>query len=117
MVLLGLVLLVVSGIFLAARFALFSFQIAAGKGGVVESFGKGAELTRGATGQLAATLAALVVFNLLGAAFAWARTRGHRTALGSANGGDSPPAERHHSDCGRGLCRQQRVTDLFPVKE
>jgi len=63
-----LVLLVVPGIWLAARFVLFGFQIAAGNTGVVRSFGKSAELTRGATGQVTATLAALVAFNLLGAA-------------------------------------------------
>jgi hypothetical protein len=64
----GLVLLVVPGIWLAARFVLFSFHIAAGNNSVVRSFGKSAELTRGATGQVAATLVALVAFNLLGAA-------------------------------------------------
>ncbi len=68
MVLAGLVLLVVPGIFLAARFALFGFQIASGNVGVLRGFKQSADLTRGATGRLAATLVTLFVFNLLGAA-------------------------------------------------
>ncbi len=68
MVLAGLVLLIVPGLFLAARFALFGFQNAAGEGGVLRSFKQSADLTRGATGRLAATLVTLFVFNLLGAA-------------------------------------------------
>jgi hypothetical protein len=68
MVLAGLVLLVVPGILLAARFALFGFHHAAGEGGVLGSFKQSGNLTRGATGRLAATLVTLFVFNLLGAA-------------------------------------------------
>jgi hypothetical protein len=68
MVLAGLVLLIVPGIFLATRFALCGFQIAAGDGGVLRSFKQSADLTRGVTGRLAATLVTLFVFNLLGAA-------------------------------------------------
>jgi hypothetical protein len=68
MVLAGLVLLVVPGILLATRYALFGFQNAAGGSGVLRSFKQSADLTRGATGRLAATLVALFVFNLLGAA-------------------------------------------------
>jgi hypothetical protein len=68
MVLAGLVLLVVPGILLAARYALFGFQNAAGESGVLQSFTQSGNLTRGATGRLAATLVALFVFNLLGAA-------------------------------------------------
>jgi hypothetical protein len=68
MVLVGLVLLIVPGILLAARFALFGFQNAAREGGVLRSFKQSADLTRGATGRLAATLVTLFVFNLLGAA-------------------------------------------------
>jgi uncharacterized membrane protein len=68
MVLVGLVFLIVPGIFLATRLSLFSFQIAAGDSGVLQSLRQSAVLTRGATGRLAATLVALVVFNLLGAA-------------------------------------------------
>ena len=67
-VLAGLMLLVVPGILLATRYALFGFQNAAGEGGVLRSFKQSADLTRGATGRLAATLVALFVFNLLGAA-------------------------------------------------
>jgi hypothetical protein len=67
-VLAGLVLLVVPGILLAARFALFGFQNAAGESGVLQSFKQSGNLTRGATGRLAATLVTLFVFNLLGAA-------------------------------------------------
>ena len=68
MVVAGLVLLVVPGILLAARFALFGFQNAAGGSGVLRSFKQSWNLTRGATGRLAATLVTLFVFNLLGAA-------------------------------------------------
>jgi hypothetical protein len=68
MVLAGLVLLVVPGSLLAARFALFGFQNAAGESGVLRSFKQSWNLTRGATGRLAATLVTLFVFNLLGAA-------------------------------------------------
>lgn len=68
MVLAGLVILIVPGIFLAARFSLFGFQNAAGEGGVLRSFKQSADLTRGATGRLAAILITLFVFNLLGAA-------------------------------------------------
>jgi hypothetical protein len=67
MVVAGLVLLVVPGVLLAARFALFGFQNAAG-GSVLRSFKKSWNLTRGATGRLAATLVTLLVFNLVGAA-------------------------------------------------
>jgi hypothetical protein len=67
-VLAGLVLLVVPGILLAARFALFGFQNTAGESGVLRSFKQSADLTRGATGRLAATLVTLFMFNLLGAA-------------------------------------------------
>jgi len=68
MVLAGLVILIIPGIFLAARFALFGFQNAAGDSGVLRSFKQSADLTQGATGRLAATLVTLFVFNLLGAA-------------------------------------------------
>jgi hypothetical protein len=68
MVLGGLLLLIVPGILLATRFALFGFQNTAGESGVLKSFTQSAVLTRGATGRLAATLVTLLVFNLLGAA-------------------------------------------------
>ena len=68
MVLAGLLLLIVPGILLATRFALFSFQYTAGESGLLKSFKQSAVLTRGSTGRLAATLVALFVFNLLGAA-------------------------------------------------
>jgi hypothetical protein len=64
----GLVLLVVPGMVLAARFALFGFQNAAGEGAVLQSFKQSWNLTRGATGRMAATLVTLFAFNLLGAA-------------------------------------------------
>lgn len=63
-VLVGLVRLVVPGIFLAARLSLFSFQIGAKGSGVLQSFRQSAELTPGATGRLSLILVALVVFNL-----------------------------------------------------
>jgi hypothetical protein len=68
LVLAGLVILLVPGVFIAARFALFGFQNAAQDAGVIGSFKQSADLTRGATGRLAATLVTLFVFNLLGAA-------------------------------------------------
>lgn len=68
MVLAGLVLLIVPGLFLAARLALFGFPIAAGEGGVLRGFRLSADLTRGASGRLAGTLVILFGFNLLGAA-------------------------------------------------
>lgn len=68
MVLAGLVFLIIPGIVLASRFALCGFQIAAGEVGVLRGFKQSADLTRGATGRLAATLVTLFVFNLLGAA-------------------------------------------------
>jgi hypothetical protein len=68
MVLAGLVLLVVPGILLAARFALFGFQIAGGESTVLRSFKQSGNLTRGATSRLVAILVTLLVFNLLGAA-------------------------------------------------
>ena len=68
MVVAGLVLVVVPGIFLATRFALFGFRNAAGEGGVLTSFRQSGNLTRGATGRLAATLVSLLLFNLVGAA-------------------------------------------------
>jgi len=68
MVIAGLVLLVVPGILVAARFALFGFQNASGESGVLRSFKQSWNLTRGATSRLAASLITLFVFNLLGAA-------------------------------------------------
>ena len=68
MVLAGLVLLIVPGLFVASRLALFGFQIAEGERSVLRGFKLSADLTRGATGRLAAILVTLFVFNLLGAA-------------------------------------------------
>jgi hypothetical protein len=68
LVLSGLVLLVVPGVLLATRFSLIGFHLAAGEGSVLRSFKKSADLTRGATGRLAATLVILFVVNLFGAA-------------------------------------------------
>lgn len=68
MVVAGLGLLVVPGIVLAARFALFGFQNAAEEGAVLESFKQSWNLTRGTTGRLAATVVTIFAFNLLGAA-------------------------------------------------
>jgi hypothetical protein len=68
MVLAGLVPLIIPGVLIAARFALFGFQDAAGERGVLGSFKRSASLTRGVTGRLAAILVTLFAFNLLGAA-------------------------------------------------
>jgi len=67
LVLLGLALLIVPGVYLAARFALFSFRLVDGDGDLVGSFRDSAALSRGVVGQLALLLVVLFLLNVLGA--------------------------------------------------
>jgi len=63
----GLALLLAPGIYIAARYAFFGFYIAEGKG-IADAFRSAAWLTARAILPLAGTLAALLLFNLLGTA-------------------------------------------------
>jgi hypothetical protein len=67
MVVIGLGLLIVPGVFLGARCALFGFCFAGGQTNVLRCFQQSALLTKGATAGLAWTLLALLVLNLVGA--------------------------------------------------
>lgn len=64
----GLILLVIPGVYLGARYSLFGFSMAAEGSGIRTSFRRSAELTRGALGPLLALGLALLAINLLGAA-------------------------------------------------
>ncbi len=64
---LGLALLVVPGLYLGARLALFSFRLADGEADLLASFRHGVAISRGVVGQLAALSLALLVLNVLGA--------------------------------------------------
>jgi uncharacterized membrane protein len=64
----GLALLVVPGIYLAARFALFSFRLVDGESNLVAAFRQSAALSKGALGQLSLLITALLLLNVLGAA-------------------------------------------------
>ncbi len=66
----GLALLVVPGVYLGARYALFGFCLVApgsGEAGLLRSFQESARLTAGGGWRLAALLAALLALNVLGA--------------------------------------------------
>jgi hypothetical protein len=67
LVVIGLLLLVVPGVYLGVRYALFGFCFADGETDVLRCFQQSAILTKGATAALLRTLAALLVLNLLGA--------------------------------------------------
>jgi hypothetical protein len=67
LVVVGLVLLVVPGVYLAVRYALFGFCFADGEPDLLRCFRRSAILSKGATAGLSWTLAALLVLNLLGA--------------------------------------------------
>jgi hypothetical protein len=67
MVAAGLVLLVVPGLYLGARYALFGFSLVSGEPGLARSFQRSAALRAGRTGSLLAILVGLLVFNVLGA--------------------------------------------------
>ena len=67
LVVIGLVLLVVPGVYLGVRYALFGFCFAGGETDLLRCFQQSAILSKGATAALLRTLAALLVLNLLGA--------------------------------------------------
>src|SRR5260370_33280801 len=67
MVVIGLLLLVVPGVYLGARYALFGFCFAGGETNLFRCFQQSAILSEGATTGLLWILAALLVLNLLGA--------------------------------------------------
>jgi uncharacterized membrane protein len=67
MVVIGLLLLVVPGVYLGVRYALFGFCYAGGETNLLRCFQQSALLTKGATTGLLWILAALLVLNLLGA--------------------------------------------------
>ncbi len=67
MVVIGLLLLVVPGVYLGVRYALFGFCFADGETNPLRCFQQGAILSKGATTDLLRILAALFVLNLLGA--------------------------------------------------
>jgi hypothetical protein len=67
MVVIGLLLLVVPGVYLGVRYALFGFCFAGGETNLLRCFHQSALLTKGATTGLLGILAALLVLNVLGA--------------------------------------------------
>jgi hypothetical protein len=67
MVLIGLLLLVVPGVYLGVRCALFGFCFAGGETNLLRCFQQSATLSKGATTGLLRILAVLLVLNLLGA--------------------------------------------------
>jgi len=66
-VVIGLLLLVVPGVYLGGRYALFGFRFADGETNLLRCFKQSALLSKGATTGLLWILAALFVLNLLGA--------------------------------------------------
>jgi len=67
MVVIGLLLLVVPGVYLGVRYALFGFCFADGERNLLRCFQQSAIISKGATTGLLWILAALFVLNLLGA--------------------------------------------------
>jgi hypothetical protein len=67
MVAVGLVLLVVPGVYLGVRYALFGFCMAAGETNPIRGFQQSAILSTGTETRLLAIFVALLVFNALGA--------------------------------------------------
>jgi hypothetical protein len=67
LVVIGLLLLVVPGVYLGVRYALFGFCFAGGETNLLRCFQQSALLSKGATTDLMCVLAALFIFNLLGA--------------------------------------------------
>lgn len=64
----GLVLLVIPGVYLAARYSLFGFAVAGGQRNIIEALRSSSAQTAGVRGRLAAIVAALLLLNILGAA-------------------------------------------------
>jgi uncharacterized membrane protein len=67
MVVIGLLLLVVPGVYLGARYALFGFCFADGETNPLRCFQQSALISKGATASLLRILAALLILNVLGA--------------------------------------------------
>ncbi len=67
MALAGLGLLIIPGVCLGVRYAMFGFSLASGETGLLRSFEHSATLTKGRALDLLAILAALLAFNVLGA--------------------------------------------------
>jgi uncharacterized membrane protein len=67
MIAIGLLLLVVPGVYLGVRYALFGFCFADGETNLLRCFQQSALLTKGATASLLRVLAALLILNVLGA--------------------------------------------------
>jgi len=67
LVAIGLVLLVIPGLYLAARYGLVSFVIAERRAGPIDAFHQSASLTRGARWKLLLLMLLLGVLNLVGA--------------------------------------------------
>ena len=67
MVMIGLALLIVPGLYLGARYGLFAFPLAAGELDLVGSFQRSSLLSAASKARLTAILLALLAFNLLGA--------------------------------------------------
>jgi hypothetical protein len=63
----GLVFLVVPGVYLGVRYGLFGFRMAAGETSLIRSFHQSAILTRGTETYLSAIFVALLILNALGA--------------------------------------------------
>lgn len=66
-VVIGLALLIIPGLYLGARYALFSFCLATGETDLVRSFQQSTSLSLGAKRSLLTILISLLVLNLLGA--------------------------------------------------
>ncbi len=69
LVAIGLALLIVPGLYLGARCVLFGFCLVTGKADLVQSFRCSLQLSAGSAWHLLAIGLALLVFNVLGAAF------------------------------------------------
>jgi len=67
LVIVGIALLVILGVYLAVRFALVGFCLADGQTPLLRAFQHSARLSRGAVLSLAAIGSALLVLNVLGA--------------------------------------------------
>ena len=67
MVMIGLALLVIPGVYLSARYGLFGFSLAVGEADLAGSFRQSAVLSAGARACLLSILLGLLAFNLLGA--------------------------------------------------
>ena len=67
LVVIGLAVLVVPGVYLAARYCLFGFAVASGESMLWQGFHMSAALTAGAKSYLIGIFLALLVFNALGA--------------------------------------------------